>query len=275
MDYITDDMRVVKINEFLEQGLGFLWYAPDTSDRRMLVRVEMHLVGTEPTYLAVGVALPPGTSPSKAAHQQAEEVSRPLGREELAALYAEMCERRPQWLRLNASDVMPCRLCNGHYAWLSQYSRGIQYEPVAGQGTAFLCWECCHALYEQLFHHFTSMAYTFLASKGTVRESRRQQLSPARPQGLALLNALYEALGMEPSPPEQGESLPYDAKEALHREYLRLFAAIQAQGYDLELTDDGWIARRSGEFQEQRTGARMVRLPSRAAPAPAKGVDST
>ncbi len=186
MDYITDERKVAKINEFLEQELGFLWYSKDMSDRHVLVCVEMHLVGTEPTFLAVGARVPEGMAPSKAVRAMIREVSRPISREELAAFYQEMNERLPQWHKLSASDVMPCRLCNGYYAWANEQIRGIQYEPVPGQGATFLCWECCYALFQKLCAHFGGMAYSFLFRGGRTPQEQEAAVAAEQQAGSRL-----------------------------------------------------------------------------------------
>ena len=74
------------------------------------------------------------------------------------------------------SNMMPCQMCNDHYQVPSEHIRGIRWEPVAGKGYVYICWECSVALYKTLSGQMERLSYSFLFSLDKETETQRNKL---------------------------------------------------------------------------------------------------
>jgi hypothetical protein len=76
----------------------------------------------------------------------------------------------------NTSDMMPCVLCNNHWEVPSEHVHGIRWEPVAGKGWLYICWECSIGLYKTLSGQMERLSYLFLFSLNNETETQRSKL---------------------------------------------------------------------------------------------------
>jgi hypothetical protein len=78
--------------------------------------------------------------------------------------------------KIDTTDMMPCQMCNDQYDVPSEHVRGVRWEPVAGKGYVYICWECVTGLAEVLNRQLARLSYNFLFSLNEETETQRNKL---------------------------------------------------------------------------------------------------